>query len=342
MEKRYQVFVSSTFTDLQEERKEVMQALLELGCIPSGMELFPAANMQQWELIKKVIQDCDYYVLIIGGRYGSLGPDGLSYTEMEYRYATSLNKPTIAFLHRNPGEIIAAHTEASDDGKKKLEAFRSLVQNKLCRFWATADQLGSAVSRSLIQLFNTDPALGWVRADKVASEDARAEILRLRERIEELQDEIKTSRTTPPPDSISLQQDEDEFEVTLSYSVRHEGVWSRQSSDLSVTWTEIFNTIAPHLLTSQSDSELRSLFVSRLFSNLKETKKTKNTDIQNPVISDGDWYTVAIQLRSLGLIEKDASFAPVYWKLTPYGDQVMTHNFALRKPIAELESPSES
>lgn len=53
MEKRYQVFVSSTFLDLQEERQEIMQALLELDCIPSGMELFPAANEDQWSLIKK-------------------------------------------------------------------------------------------------------------------------------------------------------------------------------------------------------------------------------------------------------------------------------------------------
>jgi len=42
MEKRYQVFVSSTFEDLREERAEVMRVLLQLNCIPSGMELFPA------------------------------------------------------------------------------------------------------------------------------------------------------------------------------------------------------------------------------------------------------------------------------------------------------------
>jgi hypothetical protein len=47
MEKRYQVFVSSTFSDLQEERQEIIQALLELKCIPAGMELFPAANDDQ-------------------------------------------------------------------------------------------------------------------------------------------------------------------------------------------------------------------------------------------------------------------------------------------------------
>lgn len=83
MDKRYQVFVSSTFEDLQEERREVMQALLSLDCIPTGMELFPAADEESWELIKRFIAGCDYYVVIVGGRYGSVGPDGKSYTEME-------------------------------------------------------------------------------------------------------------------------------------------------------------------------------------------------------------------------------------------------------------------
>src|SRR5207253_9330101 len=114
MEKRYQVFVSSTFEDLQMERTEVMQALLELDCIPSGMELFPAADEDQWTLIKRVIDDCDYYIVIIAGRYGSSGPDGKSYTQMEYEYAISKSKPVIAFLHADPGKIQADKTDPAN------------------------------------------------------------------------------------------------------------------------------------------------------------------------------------------------------------------------------------
>ena len=124
MEKRYQVFVSSTYEDLQEERKEVMQALLELDCIPAGMELFPASNDDQWTLIRRIIDDCDYYIVIIGGRYGSTNEEGISYTEMEYRYALSTGKPIIAFLHKNPEEIISKYVEATADGREKLQAFR--------------------------------------------------------------------------------------------------------------------------------------------------------------------------------------------------------------------------
>ena len=81
MEKRYQVFVSSTFADLKEERRRVMQALMEMDCIPAGMELFPAADEEQWVFIRRVIDDCDYYLLIVGGRYGSVTPEGVSYAE---------------------------------------------------------------------------------------------------------------------------------------------------------------------------------------------------------------------------------------------------------------------
>jgi len=114
MEKRYQVFVSSTYEDLREERQEVMQALLELDCIPSGIELFSAANEDQWNLIQGIIDDCDYYVVIIGGRYGSIGPTDISYTQLEYEYAVRQNKPIIAFVHKDPESLLKRSDQVKD------------------------------------------------------------------------------------------------------------------------------------------------------------------------------------------------------------------------------------
>src|SRR6476646_59466 len=122
-DKRFQVFVSSTYLDLKEERQEVIQALLELNCIPSGMEMFPAADEDQWTLIKKVIDDCDYYLVIIAGRYGSLSPTGKSYTQMEYEYAVEKNIPVAAFIHEKPGEISASKTESTESGRARLDEF---------------------------------------------------------------------------------------------------------------------------------------------------------------------------------------------------------------------------
>ena len=123
MDKRYQVFVSSTFTDLVEERRAVMQALLEQDCIPAGMELFVASDESSWELIEGVIDLCDYYVVIIGARYGSLTEEGVSFTEKEYDYALSRGIPVLGFIHADPGSIANRESEQTKEGRKKLAAF---------------------------------------------------------------------------------------------------------------------------------------------------------------------------------------------------------------------------
>lgn len=165
MKKKYQVFVSSTYLDLLDERQKVMYALLELDCIPSGMELFPAADMAQWELIKRVIDECDYYVVIIGGRYGSIGPETKSYTQMEYEYAALLRKPVVAFLHKDPGSLPESKKEKTSEAQKKLTDFRALVQLRMCKYWTSADNLAAGVTQSLVKLKEDNPAAGWVRGD---------------------------------------------------------------------------------------------------------------------------------------------------------------------------------
>ena len=95
VDKRYQVFVSSTFEDLREERAAVTSALLQLDCFPAGMELFPAADDDSLTLIKSVIDDSDYYLILLGGRYGTIdNATGKSYTHLEYEYALSAEQPS--------------------------------------------------------------------------------------------------------------------------------------------------------------------------------------------------------------------------------------------------------
>src|SRR5665647_256130 len=99
MKRKLQIFVSSTFTDLVQERQACVEAILRSGNIPAGMELFSAGSETQLETIKRWIDDSDIYMLIIGGRYGSIEPKtGLSYTEIEYKYAMEINKPFFSIV----------------------------------------------------------------------------------------------------------------------------------------------------------------------------------------------------------------------------------------------------
>lgn len=346
MDKRYQVFVSSTFRDLEAERQEVMHALLELDCIPSGMELFPAADETQWNLIKRVIDDCDYYILIMGGRYGSIGPEGISYTEMEYRYAIASGKPTIAFLHRNPGKIIADYSESSPEGKAKLQSFRETVETKLCKHWESPQELGSVVSRSLIQLIKSTAAVGWVRANELADREATMELLQLRRRVEELQDELARARTSAPKGSEGLAQGDQEHIVKFSFRATEPGSFQATTwtSSFSPTWNEIFAHVAPLMIHEAKEPVLKSalddLAAAQNLERLGKSKKLVGYTLRNFSIGQDDFQTIKVQLRALGLIAKNDKTRSVkdsgtYWTLTPYGDEVMTQLRAIRSDEEE-------
>jgi hypothetical protein len=82
------VFVSSTYTDLQEERQAAVEAILGASHIPAGMELFAAGDQSQMQVIQRWIDESDVFLLILGGRYGSIEPQSQkSYIHLEYDYA---------------------------------------------------------------------------------------------------------------------------------------------------------------------------------------------------------------------------------------------------------------
>jgi len=342
VDKRYQVFVSSTFQDLELERQEVMHALLELDCIPSGMELFPAANESQWNLIQKVIDDCDYYILILGGRYGTIGPDGYSYTEMEYRYALSSGKPIIAFIHGNPGSISSDKSEASPEGKPKLEAFRKEVEKRLVKKWSNPQDLGSVVSRSLIQLIKSTPAVGWVRANELADRDATTELLRLRRQVDELQAELNRVRISAPGDAEGLAKGDELHSISYRFQVQELGTYRSTSwtSDFEASWDQVFGSVAPIMINEASDLKVRdainSFIAAECLEKQSEDPQFAGRRIHSFQIRDTDFDTIKVQLRALGLITQSQKNRSVkdsgtYWTLTPYGDSVMTRLRAIRR-----------
>ena len=257
MDKRYQVFVSSTYADLQQERQHVIQTLMEMDCIPSGMELFPAADEEQWEFIKRVIDDCDYYLLIIGGRYGSITSDGVSYTEKEYDYAIKKGIKVIAFLHSSPQEIPVIKSETNPELKVKLDSFREKVSsNRLVKFWKSVDELPGLVALSLSKTIKTYPATGWIRANQAASTELLNEVNELRKKNEELQGQLVEFQ-----EKQDLQEDLAPLDDTFVIHGRYTGKYGDRDWQVALTWRDIFRLLAPHLLIPVHDTTVRLAFV---------------------------------------------------------------------------------
>lgn len=178
MDKRYQIFVSSTYEDLKNERAKVMETILNFDCFPAGMERFPAMSVKTFEYIKKIIDDSDYFLLIIGGRYGSVDKSsGISWTEQEFDYAVSKGIPIMVFNHKDFTTLPGYKIEQQVKNRKKLVAFKKKVsEGKLINFWTNADDLALAVAKSLPKVFEQHPQTGWVKANTVVSSDSPEDI----------------------------------------------------------------------------------------------------------------------------------------------------------------------
>jgi hypothetical protein len=129
-DKRYQVFISATYTDLREERGMLLQTLPTLGCLPTTVEAH-TQSLSTMVSIRRRIDDCDYFVLLVGSRYGSLMPSGVSYTHMEYVYAATKQKPILVLMHEAPETRAEDLQEQKVEGKLKFGDFRKVLQREM-------------------------------------------------------------------------------------------------------------------------------------------------------------------------------------------------------------------
>ena len=316
MDKRYQIFISSTFSDLKEERNKVMQTIMSLDCIPAGMELFPAMDEEQFEFIKRIIDDCDYYLLIVGARYGSMDDNGVSYTEKEYDYAVSKGIPVIAFLHHDISSLPMSKADLEEELRKKLEQFRKKVETgRLVQYWNNADDLNAKVAVSLPKTIKMFPRIGWVRANLQSNAESLQEMNNLRKELELLRDYKRTHEAEMAPiDTEELASLNDEIILN-------------NSTKTGITWKELFARFAPTLTSVPFDHYAKET-LDNVFQEL-----TYNSML---VVSDHNINALKVQFIALGLIEvvleKIQSSQPSpHWRLTKKGYKLMCELVSIKR-----------
>jgi len=262
-QKRYQVFISSTFDDLKEERFAVLNQILSINCIPVGMELFPAADEEQFSYIKKLIDESDYYVVIVAGRYGSPSDDGVSYTEKEYDYAIQKKIPVLAFLHEHPGQIPSERTDP--ENAEKLDAFRKKIKasKRLIKYWTTADNLGARVQTALLYAFDTKPRKGWVRYDPSQDSSQLSEQLNQVKRLnEEKQITIASYQRECERLKVELEKSKERESELIKKQSELEQLSKHRINELEMQLQELRKDIS--VLQTQLDESLENERILRL------------------------------------------------------------------------------
>lgn len=161
--KKYQVFISSTYVDLIPYRNAVAEAITYANHIPAGMENFKASSNNPTEYIKKVIDQSDYYVLLLGQRYGSIQDveRQISFTMMEYEYAIEKEMVVLPFFYN--GNEPLPNSDLNTQGAL-FDKFKAIVAERhVVSYFSTAEELKTKLAQSLNEAIANTPQRGWIR-----------------------------------------------------------------------------------------------------------------------------------------------------------------------------------
>mgnify|MGYP000972417778 CR=1 FL=1 len=310
MEKKLQVFISSTYTDLMDERQAAVQAILNAGHIPAGMELFKAGNRTQLETILKWIDDSDVYMLILGGRYGSIEPESCkSYIQVEYEYA--LNKGIPIFSVVLSDKYIMK--KGNVDNHNEYVEFKELVMSKIVKIVDDEKDIKLAILETLHEFINDDAITlnGWVRENSTSINTQLYEENKELQKINnEYKSKIEMLENKINDDTVNFEKslafEGDNIVLIGHYSTKesvnsgyHNRVYYKKHSVEEVmTWDELFLLIAPYLYEYQ---EVDSFYHSDLSHILRDRLGKSDS-----VYLDEELYrTILLQYLGLGLICND-------------------------------------
>ena len=307
--------------------------------------------------VSDLIKQCDYYIVIVAGRYGSLTTEGVSFTQKEYEFAVQNGIPTIAFVHATPEELPLKKVDTDPRQKKRLDDFTQKLKKRLCKEWHNADELGAVVSRSLTQLIKREPRAGWIRASDTRSVEDATEIINLNKRIKELEERLKRYEGVGVSDVSMLCDGEDLFEFDYTFNVctnakEYYGkeILKNHRERGTLSWNKIFSAIAPHIMSAARETSVKNA-LSQLLK--VECEASIAVKLKQGEYLDGfklmslSFDVIKVQLQALGLItinreildagnvsnskENNSKTVTPVWRLTDRGSRRMYEILAIKK-----------
>jgi hypothetical protein len=288
--KRLQIFVSSTYSDLIQERQAAVEAILTAGHIPAGMELFTSGDESQMEVIKQWIDESDVYLLILGGRYGSVEPKtGKSYTQLEYEYALEKGKPLFACAINETAleNRVKIHGSSviETENAQKLRNFRELVLSKMVKFWDDSKDIKISIGETLSYFSRRDDLNGWVRSQQEADMPALAdEIARLSKENAQLRNQIDRSETSQSTNGLEFLELKTILEKKglLNVLIKNRSIFAESffSGHIGIDEASMNELLVLGVIERGAFGGYRLTSAGRLFINRMEAKRLTSQDEQ--------------------------------------------------------------
>jgi hypothetical protein len=145
------IFVGSTYSDLIEYRKAVMDALHKLKTIVNGMEYFGSKPGRPIEECLNAVRESRIYIGIFAMRYGSIEENyDKSFTHLEYLEAQKLKLPSLIYLiDEDKQPILTKNIDLGDDAKRLDQLKSELKKTFTVSFYTTPEDLAAKISQDL-------------------------------------------------------------------------------------------------------------------------------------------------------------------------------------------------
>lgn len=150
------VFISSTFEDLAEYRREVWHVLEGFHVTPRGMEQFGARSQAPLETCLAEVAQSDIYVGIIAIRLGSIEPNSdKSFTQLEYEHAVHLGKTILIYLaDENVARFRKTDFDFDQSQRGRLDSFKSVLKERhTVNIFSTPEDLAEKLKSDFVKHF---------------------------------------------------------------------------------------------------------------------------------------------------------------------------------------------
>jgi hypothetical protein len=307
--RKLQIFLSSTYEDLSDQRLTAMEAILAAGHIPAAMEQFAPGDETAWEKITAWIDESDAFILILGGRYGSIEPkSGKSYVQLEYEYVVEKKKPFFALVvgdthHEQRLREFGSRVDEREH-QQKYKEFKGIVKQRLCGFWNDKKDIKAAIFQKLPEWAQRADLTGWVRSDEAADPEVTNELARLSQENSELR--AKTAAITETFEGLTVDEflrmlEKHPFPVAEAEGFLEVTMGKARSSG-RITLRDLFRVATEAILsggTMQTTRAKRVMDALAGFGLVREERQTGNMSaytlteigrrLRNRLLAEGRW-----------------------------------------------------
>lgn len=318
----------------------MLRTLARFRFIAAGMEYFPAVDEEQFNYIRTIIDYSDYYAVIVAGKYGSLAPDGIGYSEKEYDYAIHKSIPVIAFIRQDIEAIEQTKRETDPRKIEMLDAFRRrLSTGRLVAYWKDETDLCLHLIDSLNTTVAKYPRNGWIRGARENPEDLLRRIVELEDANQRLRDGLAASTEAPIIDHLKYLLGKKNIQLDYIYSDLESG--TVQNDSYSASLLDIGRFALPRMGYNASRRSWTQVRDSVLEDALREFIRGQ-TEREATGVDQSTLDETAKALSDFGLITTTTNGFQNLHVVAVHGGQLVSDQLAAANDLAKIRSDSDS